>query len=142
MILKKEFNKNKNNTIKYRIQNTKQNTKQKTSKDFYLKKGKNMCCNKLGKKQFTKLNNLLVSSNYYGLCICCGKLIKHNTDCNYCPNGHLIHNSCKKYLEKNLITHEFCPICGLTIENKKCEINTSNLGGKIIKNKTKKNRKK
>jgi len=136
MIFKKEFN--KNNTIKYRIQNKRQNIKK--NKSYYLKKGKNICCNKLTKKQFTKLNTLLLNSNYYGLCICCGKLIKNNTDCNYCPNGHLIHNSCKKYLEKNIITHEFCPICGLVIENKNCEIKINNLGGKL-KNKTKKNRK-
>ena len=111
----------------------------------YLKKNKNnKCCNSLTKTQFKKNSKLLENETYNGLCVCCGKPIKknidkNNYDCSECPNGHKIHKSCKKYLEKSLIVNNYCPICGLIVENKTCENKVDNVGGKS--NKTRKNKK-
>ena len=109
-------------------------------KDYYLKKSNNKCNNNLTKKQFNRINNTLKNKIYNGLCVCCGKPIKknidkNNYDCIECPNGHKIHKSCKNKLEYKIVLNNFCPVCGLIVENKTCEINLDNIGGKSKKNK-------
>ena len=134
-MLKDLLNFPKNKTIKIKTKITKKIPV--NYKDFYLKK-KTKCTNKLTKKQFNRINNALNNKVYNGICICCGKPIKkdidkNNYDCMECPNGHKIHKSCKKYLEKNLMVNNICPICGIIIENKTCEEKLDNIGGKSRK---------